>query len=72
MEGKQRKEKENIEKRVCVTGAGGYVASWLVKDLLSKGYFVHGTVRDPCMSCFLCFFILLNIFSLFNYDFAQF
>ncbi|XXG45442.1 hypothetical protein AAC387_Pa02g0525 [Persea americana] len=33
--------------RVCVTGAGGYVASWLVKLLLSKGYMVHGTVRDP-------------------------
>ncbi|KAG5542703.1 hypothetical protein RHGRI_015730 [Rhododendron griersonianum] len=32
---------------VCVTGAGGYVASWLVKQLLSKGYNVHGTVRDP-------------------------
>ncbi|XP_052203394.1 cinnamoyl-CoA reductase 1-like isoform X2 [Diospyros lotus] len=33
--------------RVCVTGAGGYVASWLVKLLLSNGYTVHGTVRDP-------------------------
>ncbi|XAR61502.1 Cinnamoyl-CoA reductase [Bertholletia excelsa] len=33
--------------KVCVTGAGGFVASWLVKLLLSKGYTVHGTVRDP-------------------------
>lgn len=32
---------------VCVTGAGGYVASWLVKFLLSRNYTVHGTVRDP-------------------------
>ncbi|XP_047329240.1 cinnamoyl-CoA reductase 1-like [Impatiens glandulifera] len=32
---------------VCVTGAGGYVASWLIKLLLSNGYTVHGTVRDP-------------------------
>ncbi|KAI8549236.1 hypothetical protein RHMOL_Rhmol06G0010500 [Rhododendron molle] len=32
---------------VCVTGAGGYVASWLVKQLLSEGYNVHGTVRVP-------------------------
>ncbi|XXG45439.1 hypothetical protein AAC387_Pa02g0522 [Persea americana] len=32
---------------VCVTGAGGYVASWLVKLLLSKGQKVHGTVQDP-------------------------
>lgn len=36
------------EKTVCVTGAGGFVASWLVKLLLSRGcYSVHGTVRDP-------------------------
>ncbi|CAA6661620.1 unnamed protein product [Spirodela intermedia] len=35
------------ERRVCVTGAGGFVASWLVKLLLSKGFVVHGTVRDP-------------------------
>ncbi|KAJ4702345.1 Cinnamoyl-CoA reductase [Melia azedarach] len=35
------------KERVCVTGAGGYVASWLVKNLLLKGYMVHGTVRDP-------------------------
>ncbi|PKI35762.1 hypothetical protein CRG98_043920 [Punica granatum] len=35
------------KKRVCVTGAGGFVASWIVKLLLSKGYIVHGTVRDP-------------------------
>ncbi|KAL5981591.1 hypothetical protein ACLOJK_015654 [Asimina triloba] len=34
-------------RRVCVTGAGGYLASWVVKLLLSKGYMVHGTVRDP-------------------------
>ncbi|XP_004515542.1 cinnamoyl-CoA reductase 1-like [Cicer arietinum] len=34
-------------KKVCVTGAGGFVASWLVKVLLSKGYSVHGTVRQP-------------------------
>ncbi|URD99181.1 Polysaccharide biosynthesis protein [Musa troglodytarum] len=34
------------KRRVCVTGAGGYLASWLVKLLLSRGYFVHGTVRD--------------------------
>jgi len=33
---------------VCVTGAGGFIASWLVQRLLSSGsYVVHGTVRDP-------------------------
>ncbi|CAI9088526.1 OLC1v1022867C1 [Oldenlandia corymbosa var. corymbosa] len=31
----------------CVTGATGYVGSWLVKSLLDKGYRVHATVRDP-------------------------
>ncbi|XP_028554403.1 cinnamoyl-CoA reductase 1-like [Dendrobium catenatum] len=34
-------------RRVCVTGAGGFIGSWLVKLLLSEGYKVHGTVRDP-------------------------
>ncbi|KAL5707286.1 hypothetical protein ACHQM5_025352 [Ranunculus cassubicifolius] len=33
--------------RVCVTGGGGYQASWLIQLLLSKGYKVHATVRDP-------------------------
>ncbi|XP_042510269.1 cinnamoyl-CoA reductase 1-like [Macadamia integrifolia] len=32
---------------VCVTGAGGYIASWLVKFLLERGYTVKGTVRNP-------------------------
>ncbi|KAL9169931.1 hypothetical protein ABFS82_04G111000 [Erythranthe guttata] len=34
-------------KLVCVTGAGGFIASWLVKQLLEKGYTVRGTVRNP-------------------------
>ncbi|XAR62388.1 Cinnamyl-alcohol dehydrogenase [Bertholletia excelsa] len=33
-------------KTVCVTGASGYIASWLVKLLLERGYTVRGTVRD--------------------------
>ncbi|XP_009382856.2 cinnamoyl-CoA reductase 1 [Musa acuminata AAA Group] len=32
---------------VCVTGAGGFIASWLVKLLLARGYTVRGTVRNP-------------------------
>ncbi|KAF5196495.1 Cinnamoyl-coa reductase [Thalictrum thalictroides] len=38
---------EGRKEVVCVTGAGGYVASWLVNLLLSKDYIVHGTVRNP-------------------------
>ncbi|GER46022.1 NAD(P)-binding Rossmann-fold superfamily protein [Striga asiatica] len=34
-------------KTVCVTGASGYIASWLVKFLLQKGYTVKASVRDP-------------------------
>uniref|UniRef100_A0A0E0C0X5 NAD-dependent epimerase/dehydratase domain-containing protein n=1 Tax=Oryza meridionalis TaxID=40149 RepID=A0A0E0C0X5_9ORYZ len=32
---------------VCVTGAGGFIGSWLVKELLHRGYAVRGAVRDP-------------------------
>ncbi len=34
-------------KPVLVTGANGYVASWLVKKLLDSGITVHAAVRDP-------------------------
>lgn len=30
----------------CVTGASGYIGSWLVKSLLERGYTVHATLRD--------------------------
>ncbi|XP_020580078.1 cinnamoyl-CoA reductase 1-like [Phalaenopsis equestris] len=33
-------------KRVCVTGANGFIGSWIVKLLLERGYTVHGTVRS--------------------------
>lgn len=36
-----------IKGKVCVTGAAGFVASWLIKRLLKSGYHVRGTVRDP-------------------------
>ena len=32
---------------VLVTGATGYVAGWLVKELLDAGVTVHAAVRDP-------------------------
>ncbi|KAJ4766547.1 Cinnamoyl-CoA reductase 1 [Rhynchospora pubera] len=34
-------------KVVCVTGASGFVATWLVKVLLQRGYTVRASVRDP-------------------------
>jgi len=40
--------RKNYETSImCVTGATGFLASWLVKSLLHKGYTVHATVRDP-------------------------
>ncbi|MCH8542603.1 MAG: aldehyde reductase [Alcanivorax sp.] len=32
---------------VLVTGASGYIAGWIVKDLLDAGHTVHATVRNP-------------------------
>ena len=40
-------------KVVCVTGASGYIASWVVKFLLQRGYTVRATVRDPSQYLFL-------------------
>ncbi|OAE25122.1 hypothetical protein AXG93_3217s1380 [Marchantia polymorpha subsp. ruderalis] len=34
-------------KRGAIRVSGGFVASWLVKMLLERGYNVRGTVRDP-------------------------
>ncbi|KAL3717131.1 hypothetical protein ACJRO7_008675 [Eucalyptus globulus] len=35
------------DKVVGVTGGSGYIASWLVKLLLQRGYTVKATVRNP-------------------------
>ncbi|KAM5564938.1 bifunctional dihydroflavonol 4-reductase/flavanone 4-reductase [Rosa sericea] len=38
---------ESESETVCVTGASGFVGSWLVMRLLERGYTVRATVRDP-------------------------
>jgi len=35
-----------ISERILVTGASGYLASWIVDNLLREGHQVHGTVRS--------------------------
>jgi nucleoside-diphosphate-sugar epimerase len=40
------KSSESIPSPVMVTGATGYIAGWLVRNLLEKGYMVHAAVRD--------------------------
>jgi dihydroflavonol-4-reductase len=37
----------DITKPVMVTGATGYVAGWIIKTLLDKGFTIHATVRNP-------------------------
>jgi len=37
----------NHKASVLVTGASGYIASWLVRELLEDGHTVHATVRNP-------------------------
>ncbi|NCD43390.1 MAG: NAD-dependent epimerase/dehydratase family protein [Bacteroidia bacterium] len=38
--------KVNREAPILVTGATGYIASWIIKKLLDEGCTVHATVRD--------------------------
>jgi nucleoside-diphosphate-sugar epimerase len=37
----------NPKAPILITGASGYVAGWIVKNLLETGHTVHATVRDP-------------------------
>ncbi|XP_017243001.1 putative anthocyanidin reductase isoform X2 [Daucus carota subsp. sativus] len=43
----ERGVRKQGEKRYCVTGSTGYIASWLVNSLLRSNCYVHATVRDP-------------------------
>lgn len=53
---------------VCVTGAAGFIGSWLVMRLLERGYIVRATVRDAGIN-FHFFSLLVTLFS-FNYKFS--
>jgi len=37
----------SMSETVCVTGASGFIGSWLVMRLMERGYMVRATVRDP-------------------------
>ena len=58
-------------KVVCVTGASGYIALWLVKLLLQRGYTVKATVRDPSQYSKLIIHSLFFFFSLINFQLYQ-
>jgi bifunctional dihydroflavonol 4-reductase/flavanone 4-reductase len=61
----------SLSETVCVTGAAGFIGSWLVMRLIERGYMVRATVRDPgpffffpsfkSLSQFTCF--ILNNYS---------
>ncbi|KAJ7530365.1 hypothetical protein O6H91_14G001100 [Diphasiastrum complanatum] len=40
-------QQQQPARTVCVTGGGGFIASWIIKLLLQRGYTVRATVRDP-------------------------
>ena len=39
-------DSKTITRPILVTGATGYIASWVIKKLLEQGHTVHATVRD--------------------------
>nr|BBD75324.1 dihydroflavonol 4-reductase [Dianthus caryophyllus]BBQ05023.1 dihydroflavonol 4-reductase [Dianthus caryophyllus] len=47
LDGKHDINKVGQGETVCVTGASGFIGSWLIMRLLERGYTVRATVRDP-------------------------
>ena len=39
--------------KVLVTGANGYIASWIVRYLLEAGFHVRGSIRSEAKGVFL-------------------
>lgn len=50
--------------KVCVTGASGFIASWLIKRLLESGYHVVGTVRNPGIYEYIITFVSILFITL--------
>ncbi|EMS62995.1 Dihydroflavonol-4-reductase [Triticum urartu] len=48
------KQRQPEQELVCVTGTGGFIGSWVVKELLLRGYRVRGTARDLVVSASDC------------------
>ena len=46
MEPNREKRLSPSDGPIAVTGASGYIGSWIVKDCLEQGYTVHACVRD--------------------------
>ena len=43
----------NIGSKVLVSGANGYIAMWVVRTLLERGFAVRGTVRTEAKGKFM-------------------
>lgn len=39
--------------KILVTGASGFLATWVVKENISRGFSVRGTVRSPAKGEYL-------------------
>jgi uncharacterized protein YbjT (DUF2867 family) len=71
----EEKNTEGALPTYCVTGANGYIGSWLVKLLLQRGYTVHATLRDLGLFrelLLLYFFYLHAVYDLHLFDFSPF
>ncbi|MDE0006933.1 MAG: GDP-mannose 4,6-dehydratase, partial [Gammaproteobacteria bacterium] len=45
---------------IAVTGASGYIGSWIVRDCAEQGYTVRACVRDPANAAKVDHLLALN------------